>query len=242
MPQRSMWQNHQVSGLVTQRQQPRSSGLALGNLARIPTSRRKMGSRRGEGWLYGRSHNSVRKPQGPTVTGSQAAQQGPGEESTQCRKCWRLCIQFPRTVAPPPPELPGWGWGGGQGPWPPFSSDFHQGPKLWPAPLSKGHLVLILGPPTSCDPTAPRCRVAREGWKVSQNTGSHCLPQKHGFRGHSSHTTWPYRGSGVTQKHSRGSFGPALVSPNAKPPRAPSKALPFHPCVQHGQALITPEE
>lgn len=104
MPQRSMWQNHQVSGLLTQRQQPRSSGLALGNPARTPTSWRKMWSRRGEGWLYGRSHNSVRKPQGPTVTGSQAAQQGPGEESTQCRKCWRLRIQFPRTVAPHPPR------------------------------------------------------------------------------------------------------------------------------------------
>lgn len=55
-------------------------------------------------------------------------------------------------------------------------------------------------------------------------------------------TTWPHRGSGATREHPRGPSGPALVSPYVKPPRAPSKAWPFHLCDQREEPLVTPEE
>lgn len=51
-----------------------------------------------------------------------------------------------------------------------------------------------------------------------------------------------HRGSGATQEYPRGPSGPALVSPYAKPPRAPSKAWPFHPHDQRGEPPVTPEE
>lgn len=47
-------------------------------------------------------HSSVRKLQCPTAIGSQAARQGPEQESPQCRKRWRRTIQCPWRLVPRP--------------------------------------------------------------------------------------------------------------------------------------------
>lgn len=92
-------------------------------------------------------------------------------------------------------------------------------PKPWAlASLAhRGAPVLMPGLPASCDPNPPGCRVTREDRTVSPSTGPYCPAKRHRFRGHT------------------------LVSPDAKPPWAPSTALPFNPCNQHGEPLVAEE-
>lgn len=171
VPQRG--RTTRLPGLLTQCQQPRSAGGALGNLARTPTSWRKMWSlRRG------------------------TALRAVTQQCEEARLPSGVPVQKMLEARHPIPL-------------------HHR-----PAPLTREHLVLVPGRPASWDTIPPRCSIAREDWKISQNTGSHCLAKTHRFPRPLGHTV----GQGLHRNTQRGSSKPALISPNAKPPRAPSKA------------------
>lgn len=154
-------------------------------------------------------------PNCPTVTGSQATQQGPEEGSTQNKKVLEALHPVLSQCPHPTWDSPG------QGPWLPLSSDCPRGrgpgqPSHPGAPgLPSGAASLLRPHPT---------------WTQGHRgrTQGHVAWPTNRFRGHSCQATWLYCGSGSAGEHSsRGSFGPALLSPKCQASSGPGYGTAF---------------